>query len=143
MIIGNNNYRRQANRLTDSLKNARELDATLREINFNVTRYEDVSDENEILEQVIAFTRTFKNGDIVLFYYSGHANQFNGNNYLIPINDTTIKSEQDVAVFGADLKRILGRLIENKPSSVLVLLLDCCKPYQFHRRSATDSKRYH
>jgi len=134
LIIGNNDYRRKANRLTDSLKNARELDYILDRINFTVMRHEDVSDENEIIEQVIAFTRTFKNGDIVLFYYSGHANQCNGNNYLIPTNDTTINSEQDIEVFGANVQRILDRLTENKPSSVFVFILDCCRPF------ATSSK---
>jgi uncharacterized caspase-like protein len=128
LIIGNNDYRRKANRLTDSLKNARELDYILERINFTVMRHEDVSDENEIIEQVIVFTRTFKNGDIVLFYYSGHANQCNGNNYLIPTNDTTINSEQDIEVFGANVQRILDRLTENKPSSVFVFILDCCRP---------------
>ncbi len=127
LIIGNDSYSQEENQLTDSIKNARKLDYILDRINFTIMRREDVSDENEIIKQVIVFTRTFKNGDIVLFYYSGHANQCNGNNYLIPTNDTTINSEQDIEVFGANVQRILDRLTENKPSSVFVFILDCCR----------------
>ncbi len=140
LIIGNDNYSRLENQLTDSIKNARELDDTLQTINFNVTRYEDVSEEDIIMERVIAFTRKFKNGDIVFFYFSGHANQFNGNNYLIPTNDSTIDNAKSVAVFGANLKRILDRLIESKPLSVLILVLDCCRPYKISRRSKITCK---
>jgi uncharacterized caspase-like protein len=134
LIIGNDNYTQPENQLTDSIKNAKELHDTLQKINFDGTRYENVTDEDTIIEQVIAFTKKFRDGDIVLFYFSGHGQQFNKYNYLIPINDTRIRSDQDVEVFGANVQRILDRLTESKPSSVFVFILDCC------RESATTSK---
>jgi len=137
LIVANDHYCRQANRLINSITNARELDNILQSINFNVTKHEDMIEKDTFMEQVIAFTKTFINGDIVLFYFSGHAIQFNGNNYLIPINDTKIDRAESVAVFGVNLKRILDRLMENKPLSVFILVLDCCRPYELSRRSAT------
>jgi uncharacterized caspase-like protein len=83
-----------------------------------------------MIEKVIAFTKTFiKNGDTIVLYFSGHGGQYEGNNYLIPTNDTTIGSDQDIEVFGVNIKRIIDRLTESKTECVLLLILDCCRPY--------------
>jgi uncharacterized caspase-like protein len=143
LIIGNDDYSRTDNRLTHSISNARKLGDILRKMKFTVTKHENVTEEDRMMEQVINFTKTFMNGDSVLCYFSGHALQFNGNNYLIPTYDTKVNSDQDVLVFGADIQRILDRLIENKPDCVFILILDCCRPYALNGGSATTSKFYY
>lgn len=129
------------NRLTTSINAEKRLDDTLQDINFTVISLENVAEEDEMMERTIAFTRKFKNGDIIVFYFSGHGSQYDGNNYLIPTNDTTITSEQDVEVFGVNVKRMVDRLTERKPDCVFILIFDCCRSYSLNRGStATTSK---
>lgn len=145
LLIGNDKYSRQENRLIHSINNARKLGELLCKINFTVTEHENLAEEDQIIEQVISFAKTLKNGDMVFCYFSSHALQFNGNNYLIPANDTAVHSDQDIEVFGVNLKRMIDRLSESKPDCVFILIFDCCRPYSFYGGSsttATTSKSY-
>ena len=140
LIIGNEQYSVRENRLTNSVKYAKELNNTLEEINFNTKLYENVTQEDKIMQHVKNFTKEFMNGDIVLFYYSGQAQQLNNINYLILINDREINSEEDIQTFGINIQRILDRLTEDKPTSVFVFILDCCRPYIISNRSVQSRK---
>jgi hypothetical protein len=133
LIIENDSYSRSENRLADSINNATRLAHILNKINFTVTKHENLADENEMMQQVIDFTKTFNNGDTVLCYFSSHGLQFDGNNYLIPTNDTRIHSDEDIEVFGANLKQIVDRLTDCKPYCAFILVFDCCRPYTLSR----------
>ncbi|CAF1418384.1 unnamed protein product [Adineta ricciae] len=90
LIIGNGNYRRSKNQLSQSIINAVELSTILKRMNFNITLYIDVRTSEELSENVKKFAHNIKDNDLVVFYYSGHANQVNNQNYLIPIYDDRI-----------------------------------------------------
>ncbi len=72
-----------------------------------------------IEDATIQFAWTSRNADVAVFYYSGSAMQFNGVNYLIPV-DAKLEDE-------ADLKRmtrvdeILDGLQQAKNVRILVL----------------------
>jgi uncharacterized caspase-like protein len=140
LIIGNDNYHRKENELRNSVKNAKELSASLRDINFHVTMYENVSQEKQMMEKVQDFERTITDGDLILFYFCGHGYQFNEKNYLIPVDDTKIDSDEDVADLGTDVERILARLRENKPLCVVILILDCSRSYVLQDASTVICK---
>ena len=128
MIIANDEYIQVGNRLKKSIANARALENTLENMNFSrVFKHENEALEKDIMKHVKDFTEEFENGDIVFFYYSGHAQQVNGVNYLIPTNDVEINSEDDIELFGANVQRIVDRLTENKPRSVFIIVLDGCR----------------
>ena len=112
----------------------------LRKINFTVAKESDRAEENEIMESVIQFTKTFRNGDLVFCYFSGCAVQLDRNNDLRLNNDATIDDDRDVEVFGASLTRILDRLTENKLDSAFVIILNCCRPY-FVRQTADRNRK--
>jgi len=44
-----------------------------------------------------------------VLYYSGHGMQVRGENYLIPVGET-IESEDDVELYGVELKELMTRL---------------------------------
>ena len=46
-------------------------------------------------EIAIRFARAARQADVALFYYSGHAMQFAGVNYLMPV-DAKLKDEADI-----------------------------------------------
>jgi uncharacterized caspase-like protein len=140
LIIGNGNYSQRINKLDQSVKNANDLANLLKTINFDVMTQNNIP--NEIMKRIQEFVDEFKirDGDLILVFFSGNAYQFNGRNYLIPIDDTRIDDDEDVEVFGTDVKRILDRLMENRPSCVVVFILDCCRPYVLKNASKSTCK---
>jgi uncharacterized caspase-like protein len=80
-------------------------------------------DRDGMEEKSIAFARAVRDADVAIFYYSGHAMQFEGFNYLMPV-DAVLRDE-------ADLRRltrvddIVADLKEAK--NLRVLVLDACR----------------
>ncbi|CAF1691491.1 unnamed protein product, partial [Adineta ricciae] len=94
LLIGNNGYHRLSNELDQSIENVNRLSDLLTKIGFHVTSESDV-EKYDLTELIIKFAQTINNGDLVFLYFSGHACQVNGANYLIPVNDTWIQTERD------------------------------------------------
>jgi hypothetical protein len=140
LTIGNDNYSRPENRLTTSIENSTALNRLLQTINFEIIEGNNAKSKDDIMQRMKDFTNTFMNGDLALFYYSGHAVQVDNKNYLIPTRDTEIDSDENVEFFGANLKRILETLIENKPLCVFIFILDCCRPFFRNTRSPSTRK---
>ena len=128
LIIGNENYHRPENELSHSTETIQELSDLLTKIGFRVTTSSNL-EKYDMTTKIISFSKTIKDGDLVLFYFSGHGYQVNGVNYLIPINDTWIKTNRDVEDFGINFNRILRRVLEQNSSYVNIFILDCCRPY--------------
>jgi hypothetical protein len=90
-------------------------------------------------ETAIRFARAAQNADIALLYYSGHALQFGGVNYLAPI-DTQLK---DVA----DLRRLvrLDDIVADlqQAKNLRILVLDACRdnPFANELRRSLGSSR--
>ena len=57
-------------------------------------------DQESMQNAAIRFARAARTADVALFYYSGHALQHEGVNYLLPV-DTDLRDE-------ADLRRMTG-----------------------------------
>jgi len=97
LVIGNGAYV-HAPQLSNPAHDAEDVAAALRRSGFDVIAANDLG-QADMQENEIRFARAANNADIALFYYSGHAMQFNGGNYLMPI-DAKLDDE-------ADLKRFL------------------------------------
>jgi uncharacterized caspase-like protein len=91
------------------------------------------------MEEVKNFANTIKPRDLVLFFFSGHGCRVNNQNYLIPIEDSRIETDEDVEQLGTSVKRILDRLIEKKLYAV-ISILDCCRPYWLKSSSTPNCK---
>ena len=140
LIIGNGNYSQRINKIDQSVRDANDLANLLKTINFDVSTQNNIP--NEIMKQVQQFVdeSEVEDGDLILFYFSGHTYQFNDKNYLIPTDDTRIEDDDDVEIFGTDVKRILERLMENRPSCVIIFILDCCRSYTLKNASTSNCK---
>ena len=137
-LIANDNYTRSENRLNQCIPNASHLRDVLKSIHFRVEFCKDV--ENEMMKSIKGFTEKIRDGDLVLFYFSGHGYQINGKNYLIPVKDSQIESNIDVEDSGTDVQRIIERIMDNRSSCVLIMILDCCRPYMLKKRSTAQGK---
>jgi uncharacterized caspase-like protein len=141
LIIGNCDYHRDENKLNDSIQNTIELISKLEKISFIVTDHTDVKNEDEMMEKVKDFAKDIKENDFILFYFSGHACQITGENYLLPIGDSDIDSDDNLKDLSNNFQRIFERLANEKTSHTAILILDCCRPYVLNDISASKRKK--
>src|SRR5579871_4618633 len=83
LIIGNQSYTKQP--LTNSVNDANDLDKALRTIGFDIELGIDCT-LDEMTGLIDTFTDQIKDQDLVLFYFAGHGVQFQGENYLLPVD---------------------------------------------------------
>lgn len=136
LVIGNSKY--EAGALQNPGNDARAISAKLKELGFDVTMAEDVADDSSFLRLEQEFRRKIAPGSIALFYYSGHAVEVNGENYLIPVRNQAIRSLEDVEVDGFSAQLIIKRM-EDRGGKLNVVVLDACRdnPLPATSRSAT------
>ncbi len=132
LVIGNAAYKNETP-LSNTLNDARDMADKLRQLDFEVTKVEDVG-RRELGRVVNAFIRRLRGTDAtVLFYYSGHGMQVHGQNYLLPV-DVEIKDELDVPLEGLALNRLLGGIGERGENAVNLVILDTCRNNPFRQR---------
>jgi len=123
LIIGNSNY--QVNRLINPSNDAKAIANKLKMLSFRVDLHIDVNLEN-MQKAIAAFSKQLKKDDIVVFYYAGHAVQYQGNNYLLPLGaDNKIKQPHDLTTQALSMNSILARLSNN--SKLKIIILDACR----------------
>jgi formylglycine-generating enzyme required for sulfatase activity/uncharacterized caspase-like protein len=121
LVIGNGAYANAPN-LPNPSHDADDVAAALSRMDFDVIRGADL-DHSGMQEAVIRFARAAQSAGIGIFYYSGHAMQFNGVNYLMPV-DAKLDDEADLYRF-TKVDDVLGYLQQVKALKVLVL--DSCR----------------
>jgi uncharacterized caspase-like protein len=121
LVIGNGAYA-SAPRLPNPSHDAEDVAAALKRSNFEVIFGADVR-QSEMQEAAIRFARAANDADVAVFYYSGHAMQFGGVNYLMPI-DAKLDDEADLRRF-TRVDDILSDLQQAK--NLRILVLDSCR----------------
>jgi formylglycine-generating enzyme required for sulfatase activity len=123
LVIGNAAYRSMPT-LTTPKNDAEDVGASLRGLGFDTIVATDLDwrSMNEVLDR---FSRMIANAEIVIVYYSGHGLQFEGNNYLLPV-DASLGSADDVTRFRlVELDDIMEVL--RKAPKARVIVLDACR----------------
>jgi uncharacterized caspase-like protein len=134
LIIGIDKYSGNIPTLTTCINDAKGLKEAFGSIGsneydrFNVTlkfncKYEEFK---QILDE---FVNAIKKEDIILFYFAGHAIEFNENNYLIPSDynyDHSVTEAEYRERHAINAQHILHRINSALPQ-VAVFILDCCR----------------
>lgn len=126
LVIGNSAYQNLAT-LPNAVNDADRVREVLERANFEVTLGRDLSKKG-LEETVLGFLRTLNDGDVALFYYSGHAVQVGGNNYMLPI-DASMASSYDLEVEAYSMSSLLEYMRET--SSLQIAILDACRDNPF------------
>jgi len=84
LVIGNGAYA-HAPPLPNPVHDAEDVAAALKRSGFEVISGSNLA-QTDMQENEIRFARAANNADVAVFYYSGHAMQFNGANYLMPVD---------------------------------------------------------
>ncbi len=134
LVIGNKNYERKDAILQNPINDADDMAKTLDGLGFDVLKYTDLSFTG-FKRAIDEFGEKLPNYDVALFYFSGHGVQFNGENYLVPIDarlQTLSDSEDDCIRLG----RIMGKMKAADVKSSLVFL-DACRNNPFPKSDGT------
>jgi hypothetical protein len=121
LVIGNGAYS-HAPHLPNPSHDAEDVAAALKRTGFETIVGIDL-DQAGMQDAAIRFARAARNADVALFYYSGHAMQYGGVNYLVP-TDAELHDEADLRRM-ARVDEILADLQQAK--NLRVLVLDSCR----------------
>jgi hypothetical protein len=121
LVIGNGGYQ-NVPRLPNPANDAKAVAAALRRSGFDTIIATDL-DEHGMEDAAIRFSRAARTADVALFYYSGHALQYNGVNYLAPV-DAVLSDETDLRRM-TRVDEIVSDLEQAK--SLRIMVLDSCR----------------
>jgi hypothetical protein len=125
LVIGNGAYKNVPT-LPNPAHDAKDVGDALKRIGFETITAIDV-DKNGMDEAAIRFTRAARDADVAMFYYSGHVLQYNGINYLIPV-DAKLADEADLRRM-ARVDDLVADLQQAK--NLRILVLDSCRDNPF------------
>ena len=121
LVIGNAAYK-SVPALLNPTNDANDVAAALRRDGFETILATNL-DKDRMDEATIRFAKAARNADVAMFYYSGHAMQFAGVNYLAPI-DAKLTDEADLRRM-VRLDEIVADLQQAK--NLRILVMDSCR----------------
>jgi len=121
LVIGNGSYA-NAPRLPNPRNDAEDVSGALKRTGFEVIVGVDL-DKPGMEDAAIRFARAARDADVAIFYYSGHAMQFAGVNYLMPV-DAKLTDEADLRRM-ARVDDIIADLQQAR--NLRILVLDSCR----------------
>lgn len=126
LVIGNSHYQNFPE-LPNALNDARHVRDVLQQANFEVVLGTDL--DSKALERTIRdFLRNLNDGDVALLYYSGHAVQVAGQNYILPI-DASLASPYDLEAQAYNFSNLLQYM--GQSSRLQIAILDACRDNPF------------
>ena len=128
LVMGNAAY--QTSPLANPVNDATDMSARLKKLGFDV--FLQINRTKEQMDRAIdEFGQRAKGYDVALFFYAGHAIQYNGKNYLMPVN-VDLQQERDIEFDCTSIDRALARM-EDANTRLKIILLDACRNNPFER----------
>jgi len=122
LVVGNGTYE-AAPDLKNPVADATAVAEALTRLGFKVTLLTDVGG-SQFWADLDAFTAAAGNADSTVFYYSGHAFQMSGVNYLVPVT-ARLQSRETIAEETWSLDAIIARL--QSRSRQTLIFVDACR----------------
>lgn len=126
LVIGNSSYR-NAPVLPNTVNDARDMVTALRKVGFEVVDGIDL-DKRGMDAALTRFARIAQDADAAMFYFAGHGFQFNGENYLVPV-EAKVEDEVGVQYETTRLNDVVTAL--NYARGVKIMVLDACRNNPF------------
>lgn len=123
LVIGNSNYSNAP--LKNPVNDATDVASKLKSLGFEVMLVTDGG--KKLLDQKInEFGNKASSYDVCMFYYAGHGIQYNGDNYLVPVDVANLASQSDIPYDCINAGRVLGKMEESN-SKTNIVVLDACR----------------
>src|SRR3954453_22147767 len=123
LVVGNSQYKNAALILSNPKNDAEDVASALRSLDFEVVSAEDAS-KRDFDVAMTKFARLATGADAVLFYYAGHALQYQGRNYLMPVDSEV---EDDVSLRYQMVLLDDVRAAVERADGVKIVILDACR----------------
>jgi uncharacterized caspase-like protein len=134
LVIGNAAYQ-SAPPLNNALNDAELMSSTLKNLGFDVLDGRNLT-KNSMGKLLGNFARQLRGAEAGLVYYAGHGLQFEGQNYLLPI-DAAIEDEVGLSFETIRLDDVTAAL--GYASGVQILVLDACRNNPFSAKLGRKS----
>lgn len=128
LVVGVSAYK-HVTPLANTLNDAQGLAAALTRIGFEVETVTD-PDRTALEAAVRRFGKRATGADAALFFYAGHALEFGGHNWLVPVQ-AEVHNERDLRFETVQIDAILEQ-IEGQ-ARVSILVLDSCRDNPFRK----------
>ena len=136
LIVGNESY--DFSPLNNPVNDAISVERVLNQIGFETVVAKNIK-KMEFSKIIEEFSKIKKGDSVVkLFYYAGHAFQFDGKNYMIPVdfNMHEVDNILDITVCLDDVVDLLSK--EKKNTNIIII--DACRDNPFQSNVEYDSK---
>ncbi|MBN9254559.1 MULTISPECIES: caspase family protein [unclassified Mesorhizobium] len=122
LVIGNSAYK-NANRLLNPRNDSKAVAAKLKGLGFQVIEGEDL-DKPAMDRTVQQFEDAVVGARVALLFYAGHGMQYEGHNYLIPI-DAKLETASSINFETISVDQILAAMSD--PGRIGIAMLDSCR----------------
>jgi uncharacterized caspase-like protein len=124
LCIGIKNYSPSRLALEPCLNDARDMTTALRSIGFQA-QYVGDPDLQLVASSTAKFVNSIKPGAVVVYYFSGHGAQYNGNNYVIP-RDALGLYAGNIESRALEVEFVIDAMLKRAPR-VVICILDACR----------------
>jgi uncharacterized caspase-like protein/TPR repeat protein len=122
IVVGNGGYNFAP--LTNPRNDAKLIANTLTELDFDVLLFYDVK-KAAVQDLKEAIRAHLVGAEMAVFYYAGHALQFDRQNLLLPV-DTTTSSAKEIVADAIRLNDLID-IVKDDPVGVKLFVLDACR----------------
>jgi uncharacterized caspase-like protein len=122
LVIGNSAYQ-HTTPLPNPANDASDVAAALKRLGFTVIEEENL-DKRGMDDAFRRFAREMADADAAMFFYAGHAMQWQGANYLMPV-DAKLEDGADVPYEMAKLNDMIADM--GRVKAVRIAVLDACR----------------
>lgn len=137
LVIGNSAYEHIAP-LKNPKNDAATMASALKKVGFEVTTVTN-ADAQKMKSAFLQFGRQLRKGvDASVFYYAGHAVQYNGDNYLIPTT-AKILDRDELDIEAVNINSLM-KLLNVASNSVNMVILDACRNNPFPATTRSTSR---
>src|ERR1700730_6388420 len=123
LVIGNSQYKNPNLVLFNPRNDAEDVAAALRTLGFEVIMTVDAG-RRDLDLAMIQFARLATAADAALFFYAGHALQYQGRNYLMPID---AELEDEISLRYQMMLMDDVRVALERAGGVKIMILDACR----------------
>ena len=131
LIIGNSTYKNVVQPLANPARDAAAVAAMFKKAGFDVVESKLDLGNTAMRRAMREFTGIARNADIAVVYYAGHGIEFDGTNYLIPV-DAELATDVDVEDETISLDRVMRMLDPVK--RLRLVILDACRENPFAKK---------
>lgn len=135
LVIGNAEYSDKNARLNNPVNDAVAISNSLTSLGFDVILRTDAT--LDVMKQAVKdFSAKIGSAEIAVFFYAGHALQFQNNNYLLPVN-ALLTSERDALLDGFDVGNVIYLMGSSQAKKIIIL--DACRDNPFKEKFRASS----